>query len=107
MRRKKRDNARWARKALDTYGPACQICHRTDLPIEVDHLVPRAQQGPSEVGNAAIMCREHHRMKTDHELLIRPGWLWPMQVDWLAENGHVWWENGEVYGPRRQLFTAD
>lgn len=52
------------------------------------------------------MCREHHEMKTRHELLIDPAWLDEDQLMWLADQGHAeWLLDGVVVGRHRRLFT--
>jgi hypothetical protein len=32
--------------------------------LEIDHVVPLEQGGPTELGNLALLCRHHHRRKT-------------------------------------------
>jgi hypothetical protein len=72
----------------------------------MDHLIPRAQGGPSVVENGLPLCRVHHSLKTAHDLLVDPAWLDPDQIQWLADQGHAeWLLDGVVVGRHRRLFT--
>jgi hypothetical protein len=72
----------------------------------MDHLIPRAQGGQSVPGNGLPLCRVHHRMKTDHLLLIAPEWLDPRHVLWLSDEGHAeWLVDGVVTGRHCRIFA--
>ncbi len=107
--RQRRNDSRWAKDCLFRYGPWCRACGDTRH-IQVDHLIPRAQCGPSILVNGLILggpfgCGCHDR-KTAHQLLVRREWLTRGQVWWLQGEGHVWWtEDGEVWGHHRKLFA--
>jgi hypothetical protein len=40
--------------------PGCGVAYS----LEIDHVVPMEQGGPTEIDNLALLCRHHHRMKT-------------------------------------------
>jgi 5-methylcytosine-specific restriction endonuclease McrA len=41
----------------------CQICHRTDEPLEVDHIVPACHGGSDESDNLQTLCWDCNRGK--------------------------------------------
>jgi hypothetical protein len=41
----------------------CRICHRTDEPLEVDHIVPTCQGGTDDSDNLQTLCWECNRGK--------------------------------------------
>lgn len=112
--RAKRNDAAWRAEVLELYGSWCRACaagqvvKRDCLPpaLEADHLIPRAQGGPSDVRNALVLCREHHRAKTEHRLLVDRAWLTTEQADWLRDEGHVDWVDGGPVGRHCRLFAA-
>jgi hypothetical protein len=57
-------NAR-LRTALLARDPQCVVpgCNETKG-LEIDHVVPFAQGGPTALANLARLCRHHHRLKT-------------------------------------------
>lgn len=57
-------NAR-LRTALKVRDPQCVVpgCGETKG-LEIDHVVPFAQGGPTALPNLARLCRHHHRLKT-------------------------------------------
>ena len=68
------------RSALEARDPRCVIpgCDVRDR-LEIDHLVPFAEGGPSTLDNLARACRFHHYLKTHHGWVLggRPGaWTW-------------------------------
>lgn len=68
------------RTALEARDPTCVVpgCDvRTDL--EIDHIVPFAEGGPTRLDNLARLCRYHHSAKTHHGWRLEgsPGhWSW-------------------------------
>lgn len=105
----RRNDAPWREQCLERRGAYCRACvagvpalpwSMTDYgPLEVDHIKPRGQGGPSVVENGLVLCSVHHQMKTESRMLIRLSWLEPDQVEWLAEVGWVAWDDaGQPYG---------
>lgn len=43
-------------------------------PVELDHVdnAGLSKRGPSTVGNLVMLCRGHHRWKTEHARIARP-----------------------------------
>lgn len=106
---RRRDDGPWARQCLEVYGPWCRACGSTGQ-VQVDHLIPRAQGGPSILENGLILGGPFgcgcHDLKTAHRLLIKREWLTAATVSWLGVVGHVWWDDsGEVWGRHRKLFA--
>jgi len=53
------------RKALEARYPTCGVrgC-ANDQFLEIDHVVPVADRGCTEIGNVWRLCSHHHRLKT-------------------------------------------
>jgi hypothetical protein len=106
-KKRRRNDSQWRADCLEVFGDWCRVpwCPHPQ-PVEMDHLIPRSQGGPSVVGNGIPWCRVHHRMKTDHLLLIAPEWLHPLHVRWLSDEGHAeWLVDGFVTGRHCKLFA--
>lgn len=100
-------NAEMRRAVIELRGAYCRVCGKVRQ-LECDHIIPKGIGGsPSKtcVENGWILCRDHHEAKTRHRLRIRPEWLDDDQIEWLADQGHAWWEDGEVHGLHRRLFV--
>ncbi len=68
------------RSALEARDPTCVIpgCNMRDR-LEIDHVMPFAEGGPSTLDNLARACHFHHYLKTHHGWVLggRPGaWTW-------------------------------
>lgn len=105
--RRRRNDAPWRQECLERRGEWCRVagCPHPQ-PVQIDHLIPRSQGGPSVVENGLPLCRRHHDLKTAHDMLINPAWLDTDQVLWLADHGHAeWLLDGVVVGRHRRLFA--
>lgn len=108
--RRRRDDSQWRSDVMDKRGHRCRACGG-DRDVQSDHLIPRAQGGPSIVANGLPLCgpfgRGCHDRKTAHQLKIRREWLDPDQVAWLELEGHTMWlPDGTVAGRHNVLFAA-
>lgn len=59
---------------LDMFSHACVYCHRSDVPLEMDHAWPTSRGGPSVRWNIQPVCRSCNARKnalTDEEYRIR------------------------------------
>lgn len=113
--RTRRNDSGWRAECLAVRGSSCRACGSTG-PVQMDHLIPRSQRGPSVVENGLPLCDPWasgssfpegcHQAKTDHKLLIRPEWLDADQIAWLAEKGYARWcpDTGEVSGEHWKIF---
>jgi 5-methylcytosine-specific restriction endonuclease McrA len=99
----RRDDGPWRAAVLALYGPSCVACGGREH-VQADHIWPRSQGGPSDVGNGIPLCGEFgrgkcHPRKTAGTMLIRPEWLKPVTRAFLAAAGWVDWDdNGQPYG---------
>ncbi len=52
----------------------CAVCGEDDKSLlECDHVIPKAAGGTNAIHNVQVLCHEHHRYKTDQDLiLMRP-----------------------------------
>lgn len=107
-RPQRRNDSQWRADCLEVRGEWCRVpdCPHP-MPVQMDHLIPRAQGGPSVVQNGLPLCRMHHRMKTDHLLLIAPEWLDADMIVWLADEGHAEWLKDSVVVGRHCRIFAD
>lgn len=68
------------RTALEARDPTCVVpgCD-IRLGLEIDHIVPFAEGGPSTLVNLARLCSFHHYLKTYHRYRLggsASGWTW-------------------------------
>lgn len=104
----RRNDSAWRTACLEARGELCRVpgCPHP-WPVQMDHLIPRAQGGPSVVENGLPLCLLHHLAKTEHRLRIRRGWLDADQVAWLEVEGHArWLLDGTVAGAHCRLFAS-
>jgi len=50
---------------LDKWGRKCAYCGKTDVPLEVEHIVPKSRGGTDRVSNLTIACRKCNLKKGD------------------------------------------
>ena len=52
-------------------GHRCEYCHAPEaifnLPFEVEHIVPKSQDGPDDESNQALACRACNLYKSDQQ----------------------------------------
>ncbi|WP_434475185.1 RNA-guided endonuclease IscB [Fervidobacterium islandicum] len=48
---------------LEKWGRKCAYCGRSDVPLEIDHIVPRSRGGTDRVSNLTLACRECNQKK--------------------------------------------
>lgn len=68
------------RTALDQRDQRCVVprCNNKRF-LEIDHIVPISERGPTSLANLAKLCGHHHDLKTYHGYKLggRPGaWTW-------------------------------
>lgn len=96
-RKRPQNDGPWRAECIAARGEWCRCCGKQ--PVQMDHICPKGQGGKSHVGNGLPLCEEHHRMKTDSEILIEWAWLDPDQHQYLASIGWVDWdEEGQPFG---------
>lgn len=49
--------------ALEKFGRKCVYCKKTNLPLELDHLLPRSRGGPNRASNLAPACKMCNQKK--------------------------------------------
>jgi 5-methylcytosine-specific restriction endonuclease McrA len=50
---------------LDKWGRTCAYCGKTDVPLEVEHIVPTSRGGTDRVSNLTLSCRKCNQEKGD------------------------------------------
>src|SRR5207253_293939 len=53
---------------LEKWGRACTYCQQKDLPLQVEHIVPRAKGGTDRIANLCLACEKCNRAKGTQEL---------------------------------------
>ncbi len=48
---------------LEKYQRKCAYCGKTDVPLEIEHIIPRSRDGNSRVSNLAISCHRCNQEK--------------------------------------------
>lgn len=48
---------------LETWGRRCAYCHAKDVPLQVEHLFPRARSGSDRVSNLTLACEGCNQKK--------------------------------------------
>ena len=43
---------------LEKYDRTCAYCGKTDVPLQVEHIVPRSKGGTDRVSNLTLACKE-------------------------------------------------
>ena len=43
---------------LEKFGRKCVYCSKKDIPLEIEHIIPKSRGGSSRVSNLAISCRK-------------------------------------------------
>jgi 5-methylcytosine-specific restriction endonuclease McrA len=59
---------------LEYFGQACAYCLRTDVPLEMDHIIPVSKGGGTTQENVIPACREHNARKYNHGILRALSW---------------------------------
>lgn len=106
-REPRRNDSRWRAECLEVRGDRCRApdCPHP-WPVQMDHLISRAQGGPSIVENGVPWCEPHHRAKTEHRFRVPRSCLGEDQILWLEREGHArWLPDGTVEGRHHRLFA--
>lgn len=48
---------------LEKWGRKCAYCGRTDVPMEIEHIVPKSRGGTDRVSNLTLACRRCNQKK--------------------------------------------
>lgn len=48
---------------LEKFGHQCVYCGKADVPLEIEHVIPRSQQGSNRISNLVISCRACNEKK--------------------------------------------
>lgn len=92
----RRNDSGWRAAVLARVGDRCVACGRRGY-VEIDHVWPRSQGGPSHVLNGIPLCSpfgcDAHGQKTRSERVIEWHWLDEEQRAWLADSGWVVWND--------------
>lgn len=92
----RRNDGPWRAECVDAYGEWCRNCLGTKN-VQMDHVWPRSQGGPSVVENGLPLCGPFgngcHDQKTAGALQFQRSWFTERQVAWLAEVGWVAWDD--------------
>jgi len=45
---------------LEKFGRKCVYCNKTNVPLEIEHVIPKSKGGTDKVSNLTISCREYN-----------------------------------------------
>lgn len=48
---------------LEKWGRKCAYCHKKDLPLEIEHIIPKSRGGSNRVSNLTLSCHECNQRK--------------------------------------------
>jgi RRXRR protein/HNH endonuclease len=48
---------------LEKWGRTCAYCHAKDVPLQIEHLIPRARSGSDRVSNLTLACESCNQKK--------------------------------------------
>lgn len=53
---------------LAKYHHRCVYCGKTNVPLEIDHVIPRSRGGTNRISNLVLSCRECNQKKSNKSL---------------------------------------
>nr|UZQ22144.1 HEARO endonuclease [uncultured bacterium] len=53
---------------LEKWGRRCAYCPATDVPLEVEHIVPRSRGGSNRIANLTLACRTCNQAKDNRDI---------------------------------------
>ncbi|NWH07010.1 HNH endonuclease, partial [Desulfobacter latus] len=53
---------------LEKWDRTCAYCGKTDIPLEIEHIVPKSKGGSNRVSNLTLACRACNRKKGNKSL---------------------------------------
>ncbi len=53
---------------LEKYDRTCQYCDATDIPLEIEHIVPKSKGGSNRFSNLTLSCRQCNEKKGNHPI---------------------------------------
>jgi hypothetical protein len=62
----KQNRQKLYKQLAEQYGEKCYICERSDVPLEIDHLIPQSAGGTSHISNLRLICREDNLRKSNN-----------------------------------------
>lgn len=51
---------------LDKWGRKCAYCHSKDVPLQIEHLIPKVRGGSNRVSNLTLACRDCNQRKGNY-----------------------------------------
>jgi 5-methylcytosine-specific restriction endonuclease McrA len=55
---------------LEKWGHQCAYCGKSDVPLQIEHLVPKARGGTDRVSNLTLACEKCNRKKGTKEITV-------------------------------------
>ena len=53
---------------LEKWGYKCAYCGAENVPLEIEHIVPKARSGSNRISNLTIACRKCNQEKSDRPI---------------------------------------
>ncbi len=55
---------------LEKWGRSCAYCGKQDLPLQLEHIIPRARGGTDRVSNLCLACEHCNRAKGTQDIAV-------------------------------------
>jgi len=55
---------------LEKWGRQCAYCSKSDMPLQIEHIVPRAKGGTDRVSNLTLACEKCNSKKGTKDLVV-------------------------------------
>jgi len=55
---------------LEKYKRSCCYCGKTEVPLEVEHVVPKSKGGSNRISNLVLACRKCNRKKDNKDIEV-------------------------------------
>jgi 5-methylcytosine-specific restriction endonuclease McrA len=50
-------------KLVELYGEKCYMCGRSDVPLEIEHIIPLSAGGTNDITNLRLICPKDNAFK--------------------------------------------
>ncbi len=90
-------------QVLELHHNRCENCHRSDVPLEVHHIVPVSQGGSHQLSNLVALCPQCHLAAHGEKMAPRVRWYTNGELapEEFGEHIHLWKSLRKQFGSPR------
>ncbi len=94
------------RAVIEIRGERCELpgCGAT-RDVQAAHIMAAGQGGHLVIENVMLLCRGHHEDYDQYRSKIDVAWLSPETRVYLAAQGYLWVDQGELHGRGLRRFA--